>query len=70
MKFEHRGKKIELFWLASITQIIKKKVWKEARAVWKTVINGEEYCGTDTGDREEALENGKNLLTGVYMTPI
>jgi hypothetical protein len=39
-----------------------KKVWEEAQAVWKTAINGEEYCGTDTGDRKEVLEKWKNFI--------
>jgi hypothetical protein len=56
MKFEHRGKTIELFLVGMHQPNYLKKVWEEARAVWKTAINDEEYCRTDTGNREEVLE--------------
>jgi hypothetical protein len=39
-----------------------KKVWEEARAIWKVVIDGKENSGTRSGDRDEVLDKLKKYI--------
>lgn len=55
MKWEHRGKTIELFLAGIHHPKYPYKIWKLAKAEWKVVIDGKESSGTRTGDRDEVL---------------
>lgn len=62
MQFEHRGKIIELSLVGIHYPDSPPKRAEKARAVWKTTIDGQEYCGTDTGNREEVLDKWKKFI--------
>ena len=62
MRFEHRGWIIELFLVGIHHPNYPYKVWEEARAIWKVVIDGRENSGTRTGDREKVLADIKAFI--------
>jgi hypothetical protein len=62
MKWEHRGKTIELFLVGIHHPNYPYKIWKQAKAIWKVAIDGRESCGTETGNREEVLERVKTYV--------
>ena len=62
MKWEHRGTTIELFLVGIHHPNHPKKVWEEARAIWKVVIDGRENSGTRNGDREQVLADLKAFI--------
>lgn len=62
MKWEHRGRTIELFLVGIHHPNYPYKIWEQARAIWKVAINGRESSGTETGNREEVLEKLKAYL--------
>jgi hypothetical protein len=62
MKFEHRGWIIELFLVGIHHPSYPYKIWEEARAIWKVVINGQENSGTTNGNRDEVLEQLKKYI--------
>jgi len=55
MRFEHRGYTIELFLVGIHHPNYPYKIWEEAKAIWKVVINGKENSGTRNGNREKVL---------------
>jgi hypothetical protein len=59
MRFEHRGEVIELFLVGIHHPNYPYKIWEQAKAEWKVVINGKENSGTRTGDREKVLADIK-----------
>jgi hypothetical protein len=62
MKWEYKGKTIELFLVGIHHPNYPYKIWEKARAVWKVVIDGEETFGTRTGDRDEVLADQKGYI--------
>ena len=62
MRFEHRGWIIELFLVGIHHPNYPYKVWEEARAIWKVVIDGRENSGTRTGEREKVLADIKAFI--------
>lgn len=62
MKYEHRGKIIQLFLVGIHHPNHPYKVWEEARAIWKVAINGSENSGTNNGNREEVLDKWKKFI--------
>lgn len=69
MKWEHRGTTIELFLVGIHHPNHPKKVWEEARAIWKVVIDGKENSGTRSGDREEVLDKLKKHIDWLIDDP-
>jgi hypothetical protein len=69
MKWEHRGTKIELFLIGIHHPNHPKKVWGEARAIWKVVIDGKENSGTQSGDRDEVLAALKKHIDWLIDDP-
>jgi hypothetical protein len=62
MKFEHRGETVELFLVGIHHPHHPDKIWEEARAIWKVVINGKENSGTRSGDRDEVVADIKREI--------
>jgi hypothetical protein len=62
MKWEHKGKIIELFLVDIHHPNYPDKVWEQAKAVWKVIIDGEETFGTRAGDRDEVLADQKAYI--------
>jgi hypothetical protein len=69
MKWEHRGTTIELFLVGIHHPNYPYKVWEEARAIWKVVIDGKENSGTQSGDREEVLAAQKAFIDWLIDDP-
>ena len=69
MKYEHRGKIIELFLVGIHHPNHPNKVWEQARAIWKVVINGKENSGTRSGDREKVLADIKKHIDWLIDDP-
>jgi hypothetical protein len=69
MRFEHRGYIIELFLVGIHHPHHPKKIWEEARAIWKVVINGKENSGTRSGDREKVLADQKAFIDWLIDDP-
>ena len=69
MKYEHRGKIIELFLVGIHHPNHPYKVWEEARAIWKVAINGSENSGTRSGDREKVLADIKKYIDWLIDDP-
>lgn len=69
MKYEHRGKIIELFLVGIHHPNHPYKVWEQARAIWKVVINGKENSGTRSGDREKVLADIKKHIDWLIDDP-
>jgi hypothetical protein len=69
MKWEHRGTKIELFLVGIHHPNYPNKVWEEARAIWKVVIDGKENSGTRSGDREQVLAAQKAFIDRLIDDP-
>jgi hypothetical protein len=62
MRFEHRGWIIELFLVGIHHPSYPYKIWEEARAIWKVVINGKENSGTRNGDQKKVLGDIKAFI--------
>jgi hypothetical protein len=45
------------------------KVWEEARAIWKVVIDGKENSGTRSGNRDEVLDKLKKYIDWLIDDP-
>lgn len=69
MKWEHRGTTIELFLVGIHHPNHPYKIWEEARAIWKVVIDGKENSGTRTGDRDEVLAAQKAVIDWLIDDP-
>jgi hypothetical protein len=69
MRFEHRGYTIELFLVGIHHPSYPYKIWEEARAIWKVVINGKENSGTRNGDREKVLADIKTYIDWLIDDP-
>jgi CHAT domain-containing protein len=69
MKWEHRGTTIELFLVGIHHPNYPYKVWEEARAIWKVVIDGKENSGTRSGNREEVLQKLKDHIDWLIDDP-
>jgi hypothetical protein len=69
MKWEHRGTTIELFLVGIHHPNHPKKVWEEARGIWKVVIDGKENSGTMNGDRDEVLDKLKKHIDWLIDDP-
>jgi hypothetical protein len=69
MKWEHRGTTIELFLVGIHHPNHPDKIWEEARAIWKVVIDGKENSGTSNGDREEVLQKLKDHIDWLIDDP-
>ena len=69
MKWEHRGRTIELFLVGIHHPNYPYKVWEEARAIWKVVIDGKENSGTSSGDRDEVLAAQKAFIDWLIDDP-
>ena len=69
MKYEHRGKIIQLFLVGIHHPNHPYKVWEQARAIWKVVINGSENSGTRSGDREKVLADIKKHIDWLIDDP-
>ena len=69
MKYEHRGKIIELFLVGIHHPNHPYKVWEEAKAIWKVTINGSENSGTRSGDREKVLADIKKHIDWLIDDP-
>jgi len=69
MKWEHRGTTIELFFVGIHHPNHPDKIWEEARAIWKVVIDGKENSGTESGDREEVLDKLKKHIDWLIDDP-
>jgi hypothetical protein len=69
MKWEYKGKTIELFLVGIHHPNYPKKIWKEAKAIWKVVIDGKESSGTRSGNREEVLQKLKDHIDWLIDDP-
>jgi CHAT domain-containing protein len=69
MQFEHRGTTIELFLVGIHHPNHPQKIWEEARAIWKIVINGKENSGTRSGNRDEVLATQKKFIDWLIDDP-
>jgi hypothetical protein len=62
MKCEYRGSTIELFLIGIHHPNYPDKIWEQAKAEWKVIIDNEENYGTRTGDRDEILADQKAYI--------
>jgi hypothetical protein len=69
MKWEHRGRTIELFLVGIHHPNYSDKVWEETRAIWKIVIDGKKNSGTRSGDREKVLADLKAFIDWLIDDP-
>ena len=69
MKFEHRGETVELLLVGIHHPNHPDKIWEEARAIWKVVINGKENSGTRSGDRDEVVTDIKRGIDWLIDDP-
>jgi hypothetical protein len=69
MKWEYRGKTIELFLVGIHHPNYPDKIWKEARAIWKVALDGKENSGTSSGDRDEVLAAQKKFIDWLIDDP-
>jgi hypothetical protein len=69
MKWEHRGTTIKLFLVGIHHPNYPDKVWEQARAIWKVVINGKKNSGTRSGDRDEVLAAQKAFIDWLIDDP-
>jgi hypothetical protein len=69
MKWEYRGTTIELFLVGIHHPNYPDKIWEEAKAIWKVVIDGKEISGTRSGNREEVLAAQKAFIDWLIDDP-
>jgi hypothetical protein len=69
MRWEHRGRTIELFLVGIHHPNYPHKIWEEARAIWKVVIDGKENSGTVSGNRDEVLAKYKKFIDWLIDDP-
>ena len=69
MKWEHRGRTIELFLVGIHHPNYPQKIWEEARPIWKIAIDGKENSGTQSGDRDKVLGAQKAFIDWLIDDP-
>jgi hypothetical protein len=69
MRFEYRGWIIELFLVDIHHPNYPYKIWEQARAIWKVIINSKENCATSSGDREKVLADIKEYIDWLIDDP-
>jgi CHAT domain-containing protein len=62
MRWEHRGTTIDLFLVGIHHPNYPYKIWEQAKAEWKVVIDGRENSGTRSGNRDEVLADQKAYI--------
>jgi hypothetical protein len=69
MKWQYRGRTIELFLVGIHHPNYPDKIWEEAKPIWKVALDGKEDSGTRSGDREKVLADLKAFIDWLIDDP-